>query len=55
MRSIPVYSNIVEKLLQNPLTLENTITAAPSLDNDPVVIGIGGPTSQCVKWKYCNA
>ena len=51
MCSIPVYSNIVETMLQNPLALEKTITAAPSLDNDPVVIGIGGPTGQCVKWK----
>ena len=54
MHSIPVYSNIVE-MSQNPLALENTITAAPSLNNDPVLIGIGGPTGQCVKWKYCNA
>ena len=41
MHSIPAYRNDVEKMLQDPQTLENIITAAPSLDNDPVAIRIG--------------
>ena len=40
MHSIPTYRNIVEKMLQNPETLENIITAASSLHNDPVAIGL---------------
>ena len=44
VHSIPTYRNIVEKMLQDPQTLENIITAAASLDNDPVVIGIGVQT-----------
>ena len=36
MHSIPTYRNIVEKMLQDPETLENTITASSGLDNDPV-------------------
>ena len=36
--------NSMEKMLQDPQTLENIITEAPSLDNDPVVIGIGVQT-----------
>ena len=38
MHSIQTYRNIVEKMLQNPETLENIITAASSLDDDPVAI-----------------
>ena len=41
MHSIPAYRNIVEKMLHGPQTLENIITAASSLDDDPVVIGSG--------------
>ena len=39
MHSISAYRNIVEKMLHVPQTLENIITAASSLDGDPVVIG----------------
>ena len=39
MHSIPAYRNIVEKMLHVPQTLENIITAAPCLDDDPVAIG----------------
>ena len=38
MHSIPTYRNIVEKMLQVPETLENIITASPSLDDDPVAM-----------------
>ena len=38
MHSIPTYRNIVEKMLHNPKTLENTITVASSLHDDPVAI-----------------
>ena len=38
--SIPTYRNIVEKMLQDPETLENFITAASGLCNDPAVTGI---------------
>ena len=38
MHSIQTYRNIVEKMLQNPETLENVITAAPGLHDDPVTI-----------------
>ena len=34
----------MEKMLQDPQTLENIITAAPSLVNDPVAIRIGVQT-----------
>ena len=40
MHSIPTYRNIVEKMLQEPQALENIITAASDLHNDPVTIGI---------------
>ena len=36
MHSIPAYRNIVEKMLHVPQTLENIITAASSLDDDPL-------------------
>ena len=39
MCSIPVYRSIVEKMLHVPQMLENIITAASSLSEDPVVIG----------------
>ena len=35
-----VEDNIVEKMLQNPQVLENIITAASGLHNDPVAIGL---------------
>ena len=38
MHSIPTYGNIVGKMLQNPETLENIITATSRLHNDPVAI-----------------
>ena len=38
MHSIPTCRNIVEKMLQNPETLENIITAAFGLHDDPVAI-----------------
>ena len=38
MHSVPTYRNVVEKMLQNPETLESNITAASSLHNDPVAI-----------------
>ena len=38
MYSIPTYRNIVEKMLQDPEALENTITVSSSLDNDPVAM-----------------
>ena len=38
MYSIPAYRSIVEKMLHVPQMLENIITAASSLDDDPVVI-----------------
>ena len=34
----PTYRNIVEKMLQDPETLENIITASSTLDNDPVAM-----------------
>ena len=40
MHSIPTYRNIVGKMLQTPETLENIITAASGLHNDPVAIGL---------------
>ena len=40
MHSIPTYRNIVEKMLQNPETIENFITVASGLHNDPVAIGL---------------
>ena len=38
MYSIPTYRDIVEKMLQDPKALENIITAASGLDDDPVAI-----------------
>ena len=38
MHSIPAYRSIVEKMLQDPQMLENIITAASSLDDDPVAL-----------------
>ena len=40
MHSVPTYRNIVDKMLQNPETLENIITAASGLHDDPVAIGL---------------
>ena len=40
MHSIPTYRNIVEKMLLNPQALENIITAASGLHNDPVATGL---------------
>ena len=40
MDSIPTYRNIVGKMLQNPETLKNIITAASRLHNDPVAMGL---------------
>ena len=37
--SIPAYRSIVEKMLHVPQMLENIITAASSLEDDPVAIG----------------
>ena len=39
MHSIPAYRSIVEKILHVPQMLENIITAASNLDDDPVAIG----------------
>ena len=39
MCSIPAYRSIVEKMLHVPQTLENIITTASSLDDDPVATG----------------
>ena len=39
MYYIPAYRSIVEKMLHVPQMLENIITAASSLDDDPVMIG----------------
>ena len=41
MCSIPAYRNIVQKMFHVPQTLENIITAASSLDDDPVAIESG--------------
>ena len=41
MHSVPAYRTTVEKMLQDLQALENIITAASSLDHDPVAIGIG--------------
>ena len=38
MHSFPTYRNIVGKMLQNPETLENIITALSGLHSDPVAI-----------------
>ena len=38
MHSVPTYRNIVGKMLQNPETLDNIITEAIRLHNDPVAI-----------------
>ena len=43
MHSIPASRSIVEKMLHVPQTLENIITAASSLDDDPVAIGSNFP------------
>ena len=40
MNSVPTYRNIVGKMLQNPETVENIITAASDLHNDPVAVGL---------------
>ena len=40
MHSVLTYRNIVGKMVQNPETLENIITAASGLHNDPVAIGL---------------
>ena len=34
----PTYRNIVKKMLQDPETLENIITASSGLENDPVAM-----------------
>ena len=53
MHSIPVYRNIVEKKWHVPQDLENIITAASSLDDDPVAIG-SGLHSIPGTWKWQN-
>ena len=53
MHSIPAYRIIAEKMLHVPQALENIITAAPSLDDDPVAIA-SGLQSMPGTWSWQN-